>query len=717
MKYDPNTISSGFASNDLLNEEFTKIQTALENTLSRDGSTPNSMSADLDMNSNDMINISTVNTQSLTIGGNIVSPGALEFSGVSKEIQYATAGQTVFTLTTMSYLQGVNNLDVYIQGVRQAYTAYTETSSTVVTFSEGLEDGDEVQFRALTVNDIGATTAAQVSYTPAGTGAVVGDVQDKLRESVSVKDFGAVGDGATDDAAAINLAINYAATQGVGTRLGGTVHFPPGNYILETALVLKSGVILSGSGINATTLQKKTQAGAYWMIETDGFTAGADLWSVASDGILHGFGINNMALYGAANPPVTATDRGGIRLYGKRYDVENVLIHNVDGVGFLSEAGDGVGQTDWRDMPEGSISDLFVYKAGDEGIIYKGPHDSQINSAFVSTCGADGVQILTASGYHGVCDIGIIHSYANTGRGIYTTAPIHAASLIGESNQDAGVYLTGDNTKVDWIQCYSNNSSVATDTSQCIISSASNGLTVGQFHASNANTLSADCLTVAGTHVAIDGIKIGGNNTATGSAIVNTGNFNSFKGNVSAWDGVGSTVLEVDGSQYCVYNLAVSAFDTLVNTSNDYRYSDFNIRFYEAGSATIWGGTTPTLGYRNTLAMTVLGRMNSVDYSTKSQARITSTTNGFLDVDSASTGIGSRFTKAATWETEMILTPDISEMHISTYDNSTDLGYVMNGPVISGFNASTVTCAAQVNTGVSSPSADPQAVVSVRMGR
>lgn len=42
--------------------------------------------------------------------------------------------------------------------------------------------------------------ASLVSYTPAGTGAVATTVQAKLRESVSVKDFGAVGDGVTDDA-------------------------------------------------------------------------------------------------------------------------------------------------------------------------------------------------------------------------------------------------------------------------------------------------------------------------------------------------------------------------------------------------------------------------------------------------------------------------------------------------------------------------------------
>jgi hypothetical protein len=97
--------------------------------------------------------------------------------------------------------------------------------------------------------DNGTPNAAIAQYLPAGTGAVVTTVQTKLRESVSVKDFGTVGDGVTDDTAAIQAAIAALTTA------GGTLVFPRGTYLCLSMLVFKNNINYVGEGINATVLK------------------------------------------------------------------------------------------------------------------------------------------------------------------------------------------------------------------------------------------------------------------------------------------------------------------------------------------------------------------------------------------------------------------------------------------------------------------------------
>jgi hypothetical protein len=64
------------------------------------------------------------------------------------------------------------------------------------------------------------TDATTSTFLQAGSGAVSRSVTDKLRDVVSVKDFGAVGDGLTNDTAALQTAINT----------GFHLLFPPGTY-------------------------------------------------------------------------------------------------------------------------------------------------------------------------------------------------------------------------------------------------------------------------------------------------------------------------------------------------------------------------------------------------------------------------------------------------------------------------------------------------------
>jgi hypothetical protein len=60
--------------------------------------------------------------------------------------QTATAGQTAFTVG-FTYTVGNNSLSVLVNGSKQIVTLnYTETSQTVVTFVDGLNVGDIVEF-------------------------------------------------------------------------------------------------------------------------------------------------------------------------------------------------------------------------------------------------------------------------------------------------------------------------------------------------------------------------------------------------------------------------------------------------------------------------------------------------------------------------------------------------------------------------------------------
>lgn len=75
--------------------------------------------------------------------------------------------------------------------------------------------------------------------------------------------YAAVGDGTTDDTAAIQAAINAASTAG-----GGIVYFPKATYAVST-LQLKSNVYLLGAGKNAAIL-KATSAGTYLLRSNNG---------------------------------------------------------------------------------------------------------------------------------------------------------------------------------------------------------------------------------------------------------------------------------------------------------------------------------------------------------------------------------------------------------------------------------------------------------------
>jgi len=132
------------------------------------------------------------------------------------------------------------------------------------------------------------TGSSLVGFIQAGTGAVATTVQTKLRETVSIKDFGAVGDGVTDDTVAIQTAINARVPLNV----------PVGNYLITASLVLPRGTTITG---------QKTQ------------TYGIDVEAQSSKFIFSGIGSDNFGMV-----PVTSQNTMNIRLDSMFFEGDNI---------------------------------------------------------------------------------------------------------------------------------------------------------------------------------------------------------------------------------------------------------------------------------------------------------------------------------------------------------------------------------------------------------
>lgn len=95
-------------------------------------------------------------------------------------------------------------------------------------------------------------TADGVQFTQAGTGAVQRTVESKLKDVVSVKDFGAVGDGVADDTSAIQAAINAAAGKTITLESNKT-------YLITSSLISSNNVSIDVSGAGKAVIYENGQ--------------------------------------------------------------------------------------------------------------------------------------------------------------------------------------------------------------------------------------------------------------------------------------------------------------------------------------------------------------------------------------------------------------------------------------------------------------------------
>jgi len=174
-------------------------------------------------------------------------------------------------------------------------------SSTLASTIEALRQWVVSEFNRLSV----ALWNVEV-FQRADTNAVARSIQQKLEDIVSVKDFGAIGDGTADDTAEIQAAIDAMFAAG-----GGIVQVPFGRYKISSTITLRSAVSLIGT----------SKHGAQFQIGVAGLTAfsGSGVVNVKVAGIdFYCTAANVTALSFTSSNRVTVSDAV---FYGCRHNI------------------------------------------------------------------------------------------------------------------------------------------------------------------------------------------------------------------------------------------------------------------------------------------------------------------------------------------------------------------------------------------------------------
>lgn len=212
-----------------INDNFKKIEDALnQEVLYRNGyvGEPNEMETNLDMNGKEILNVATG-----TSDGSLVTKSYVD-QGLS--LKFDKSGGPLSGPVDMQNNQ-INNLPNATQPSQPATYAQllqVESAGDPLLRSELYAPGG----------------AGLIGFQQAGTGAAPRTVESKLGESVSVKDFGAKGDGIADDTNALNEFWAYIKTDLI-SLYPVSLPFATKNYVIPP------GVYRVTSSVNWTALQ------------------------------------------------------------------------------------------------------------------------------------------------------------------------------------------------------------------------------------------------------------------------------------------------------------------------------------------------------------------------------------------------------------------------------------------------------------------------------
>lgn len=264
----------------------------------------------------------------------------------------------ILTLVDITLQPGVEgSTDVLVNGVPQIEGEDFQviTGNTIQFTGVSPYPGDKIKVYSGSILSSLAGDAAIITYSPAGATSVPTNVQDKLRERVSVKDFGAVGDGVVDDSSAFQDAIDAVGFNGVIE-----VPFSPNPYIVGDLLIDEKPLTFKSDGQRAAIIQVATGASSVLTVNNCS-RKNIGRAQFYQNGQAHGFTMQGITLEGNSRQVAAS----GLVFTGLNDDVllQNVKVYQFNGVG-IDLGDENSSTTGFQGVRESTFSNVEIKNCG-----------------------------------------------------------------------------------------------------------------------------------------------------------------------------------------------------------------------------------------------------------------------------------------------------------------------------------------------------------------
>jgi hypothetical protein len=231
--------------------------------------------------------------------GSLLTSDSTAIAGSGNAVRYNGTSYTVGLSTATGFapsgLTGATAAGRYV-----GTTASGAPASGAFLLGDWITDETGKRWTCTTPGSPGTWTQEPGTAAPSGA-TVTRNSQLALRDIVSIKDFGAVGDGSTDDSAAILAAIAYAQTLAVtgdsyAPTMAAVVDWPTGYYRTSKPILIPEGVWCRGG----------LSRGAVSLAPLSGFVGPAVVANADPSGAQEFVGLTGIGVYGNFIAPANA---------------------------------------------------------------------------------------------------------------------------------------------------------------------------------------------------------------------------------------------------------------------------------------------------------------------------------------------------------------------------------------------------------------------------